>query len=420
MFRVPFSILFCVAALGLLYSPESPAVVATFLDDFEDGSENYQFSLTKSHQIGGGASSGAWSVVNSSGGKALESLIDLYALPESASLAYQSKFFNVTNIGDSRFRFAVDIDVSEIVLEKEDNPEVDDRSVTVALGALGSPANTPGSFIGFKDINDGQKYYIAILTLRLQGDEIDPWGGTAEGSLHLFEHNGDGAIDAVSKRSFKGITDTFTFVIEGEYETDGSLSLAARIESSGGDVEVNGQDPTPLTGTYFGLRTAAFTRTGTDQPNGLTYGIQFDNMTVEKDYQPDLVVGKGNKLRGEGIVNTSGKQQQAKAKVAAGDSTNVSVIIKNIGMLSDSFVVTGDGTANGYTLKYFDGNTNITNQMTGAGYTVSNLAAGAQKTLKLRIEAGGSASGSRQINVRAESINEPGASDRAKVKAILK
>lgn len=410
------------AIVSIAFVPVAGAVSASFIEDFEDGTSAFQGTSTQSHQIGGGVSDHTWSVVNTGGDKALRSHTFLHTLNnDSASLVYASEFFPCANVPGSDFHYSVDVDVSTLTAVKANNPAVEDRAVTVALGVLGSGAFSPTQFVGFKDLNDGQHYYIAIFTIQLGGDAIDPWAADSVGTLHLLEHNGDGQIDNAGTKSLKAIGNAFTFSIDGTY-TAGTLELTAKVSAGGDDVAVTDSDTTPLTGTYFGMRTGAFSRSGTTAGADVTVDVDFDNVTIEKDYQPDASVAKGNgsNFKGGGIVNTSGKGQQAKLKVSAGDTANFTVRVKNIGTKSDNIVVTGAGNAAGYAVSYFDGATNITPQVTGAGYTISGLASGQQKDLKMRIQTSGGASGSKQFKVSTKSAGNSTAKDTVRTKVTIK
>jgi hypothetical protein len=328
--------------------------------------------------------------------------------------------FSAANVAGAHFKYSVDVDISEL-MAKVNDPEVPDLSVTVALGVLGSGAFSPGSFSGFSHENDGQHYYLAVYTLRLGGDEIDPWASDTEGKLHLFEHNGDGQVDAEATKSLKAAAGSFTFSIEGTYN-GGELTLNAKVDSSGDDTSVSDSDTTPLSGAYFGLRSAAYSRAGINPANDVTFDVDYDNVTIEKDYQPDASIAKGNgsKFKGEDVVNTSGQGQQAKLKVDAGDTANATIHIENAGTQTDTIKVTGTGSSTGFTASYFDGATNITNQVVGSGYNLSNMAPGGTKNLKLRVKTSGGASGSKQFKINSRSTNDSNARDTVKAKVSVK
>jgi hypothetical protein len=404
--------------LVAIFSPQAPAISAPFIENFEDGTHSFQPASTQSHEIGGGVSDHTWSVVSVTGGKALRSHTFLRTLDDdSYSVVYASSYCSSPNVAGSDFRFSVDVDISQLDFSKVNDPEVPDESVTIALGVLGSGAFSPTSFAGFKDLNDGQHYYLAVLTIRLGGDEVDPWASDTEGTLHLFEHNGDGQIDSESSKSIKAIGDTFTFSIEGTYNA-GALALAAKVESNGDEISADGTDSTPLAGVFFGMRTAAFSRSGINASPDATLDVDFDNVRIDKNYQPDAAIAKGNSnnFKGVGIVNTTGNSQQLKLNVDAGDTANATIRVKNSGSEQDDVSVTGPGSGGGFTVTYFDGATNITGQVTGAGYVLSNLNSGQQKSLKMKVKASGSATGSKQLKINTRSGEDSKARDTVKAK----
>lgn len=409
-------------AAAFAFAPlPSAALSAPFTEDFEDTQHGFQTGATTSHQIGGGVSSYDWSVVGVSGDNVLRGHIFLHNLAnDSASLVYTSQFISSANVAGSDFLYSVDVDISNIVAKVND-PEVDDHSMTIALGVLGSGAFSPGSFAGFKDLNDGQHYYLAVYTVRLGGDPVDPWASDSEGTLHLFEHGGDGQIDVTGAKSVKVAGGSFTFSIRGVY-TGGALKLTCEIDGGLDPIKVEDNDSTPLNGAYFGFRSAAFSRSGLNASPDRTLDVDFDNVTLQKDFQPDASIAKGNtnNFKGAGIVNTSGSGQQAKVSVAAGDAANCTVRIKNSGTETDDISVTGSGSASGFALTYFDGNTNVTNQVVGSGYTLPGLGAGQSKNLKLRVQTSGGASGSKQFKVNARSAADPASRDTVKAKITIK
>ncbi len=398
------------------------ALSAPLLEDFEDNDHDFTLSVSGSHTVGGGVSDSDWSIVNESGNRLLRSHIFLHTLDDdSASLVITGQHFSAANVAGGNFKYSVDVDVSEL-MAKVNDPEVPDLSVTVALGVLGSGAFSPGSFTGFSHAADGQHYYLAVYTLRLGGDEIDPWASDAEGMLHLFEHNGDGQVDVEAAKSLKGTSaGRFTFSIEGTYN-GGTLTLDATVDSAGDDTSVSDSDSTPLTGAYFGIRSAAYSRAGINPANDVTFDVDYDNVVIEKDYQPDASIAKGNSstFKGEDVVNTSGKGQLAKLKVDAGDTANATIHIENAGTQTDTIKVTGTDSSAGFTATYFDGATNITNQVVGSGYNLSNMAPGAGNNLKLRVKTSGGAAGSKQFKINTRSSGDSDARDTVKAKVTIK
>ncbi|NUM54134.1 MAG: hypothetical protein HUU46_10860 [Candidatus Hydrogenedentes bacterium] len=397
------------------------ALSAPLLEDFEDGDHDFTLSLTSSHTIGGGVSDSSWSIQNVTGNKVLRSHVFLHTLADdSASLVITGQHFSAPNVAGGNFRYSVDVDVSELIAKAND-PTVPDLSVTVALGVLGSGAFSPGSFAGFAHANDGQHYYLAVYTLRLGGDEIDPWASDTEGKLHLFEHGGDGQVDSEASKSLKGAAGAFTFSIEGTY-SGGSLTLSADVSSGGGKVMVTDTDDTPLDGAYFGIRSAAYSRAGTNPAADVTFDVDYDNVAIEKDYQPDASIAKGNSnnFKGEGTINTSGKGQQAKLSVDAGDTANCTIRVENRGTQTDDIKVTGAGSVAGFNVTYLDGNTNVTSQVVGSGYTLPGIAPGQGKNLKMRVQTTGGTSGSKQFKVNARSTGDSGARDTVKAKVTIK
>ena len=411
----------CALALFLAAASTATALSASFVEDFEDGDYDFTFTFSQSHEIGSGVATTAWSVQGTSPNKVLHNHNVVQADVSDYSIVYGSQFFSAANAVGGHFKFSTDVSLSQSRPGKVDNPQTTDQCTTVALGVLGSGAFSPGSFAGFDDVNDGQHYYIAILTFRRSGDDLDPWSSADEGTLHLFEHNGDGQIDTESTKSIKALGGSFTFSIEGTY-AGGTLTLEATInDGSKAPLSVSDSDTTPLTGAYFGMRTAAFTRSGDVAGSAITLDADFDNVSLQKDYQPDAQIskGNGNKFAGKGIVNTSGSSQQGKRTVTLGQTAEYKIRIANLGTLSDSFKLTGPGSSSGYTITYFNGNTNITNQVTGAGFTTNSLTPGQKQDLTIRVKTGAGASGTKTFKLNTRSTYDTNARDTVKAKVTV-
>jgi hypothetical protein len=139
---------------------------------------------------------------------------------------------------------------------------------------------------------------------------------------------------------------------------------------------------------------------------------------VELDYRPDALIAKtGNPLIGQGIYNDDGTDQtviqmKGKRKVAQYD-----LVVESDAQFSpDSLRVTGTGGNQKFKVKYFDGATNITDMVTGAGYVITGLDPAEQRllTLKVRVTAKAKSGNQRMTLVTWTSEN-----DDKKVDAVL-
>ena len=103
--------------------------------------------------------------------------------------------------------------------------------------------------------------------------------------------------------------------------------------------------------------------------------------------------------------------------MARGSSGTLFVSIQDDGLLDDTFTVLGTGAANGFTVTYFRGSTNVTGQVRAGTFSTGNLAPGGSTTLKMVVKLSATSANSGTFPVTAKA--GPGTPADA-VKAIVK
>ena len=115
--------------------------------------------------------------------------------------------------------------------------------------------------------------------------------------------------------------------------------------------------------------------------------------TPSPTFQPDGWIGYqplgtgGPFYFGDNIYNLDGTDQTVTQAVVPGATTSYLGIVQNDGNAADSFIVTGTAGSGDWAVKYVDilTNTDITAQMTGAGWPVGPLAVGETKGYRVEV-----------------------------------
>jgi len=145
--------------------------------------------------------------------------------------------------------------------------------------------------------------------------------------------------------------------------------------------------------TTTGTVLSSFSTPG-GSPRGLTFdGVDFwlsDNQTgliyqlegLGSAYQPDAMIKLSSEADvaylTDNIYEASASAQAKSQGVVSGLTAVYHVRFQNDGNVADSLVITGTGSGSGFTVQYLDNtSTDRTAAVTGAGYTISGLAAGA-------------------------------------------
>ncbi len=116
------------------------------------------------------------------------------------------------------------------------------------------------------------------------------------------------------------------------------------------------------------------------------------------DHRPDAQIATGSTYVGNGVYNTTGKNQTKTLKTKANNTVTFKIRVENDGTDTDSYTFDGAGSVNGYTVTYKIGFTDYTTKITNGTLTIS-VAPGAYKliTMSVKVSSKGNASYSSLI-----------------------
>ena len=116
-----------------------------------------------------------------------------------------------------------------------------------------------------------------------------------------------------------------------------------------------------------GAHTCALTPTG----NATCWGSNNSGQLNIPRAVDALIKGSGDTWYvGEGIYDLTGAAQTKVVKIARGATATFDVQFQNDSFADDTVVVTGAGNSTGFKVTYLDGATNVTAQVTSAGYSM--------------------------------------------------
>ncbi len=134
--------------------------------------------------------------------------------------------------------------------------------------------------------------------------------------------------------------------------------------------------------------------------------------------RPDLLIRNAydTPVAGNDVYNDTGDNQRQSTAVAPGLSAAFVATLQNDATAADAFTLTGPAGSAGWAINYFDaaeGGSDITAQVTGAGWRTSSLAPGAALEIRVELSPAASLPGGQQIDVRvtAASTGDPAARD---------
>ena len=125
--------------------------------------------------------------------------------------------------------------------------------------------------------------------------------------------------------------------------------------------------------------------------------------------RPDARIGTaaGGPFTGNDFYSATGASEHKTISVLRGHSGRLYVDIQNDGLFDDTFRVTGPGGAQGFTLTYFHGATNVTAQVLAGTYSTGSLAPAAHVTIKVVIHVAAGSANSRTFLISARSPGTP-------------
>jgi hypothetical protein len=210
--------------------------------------------------------------------------------------------------------------------------------------------------------------------------------------------------------------------------------------------------PSPAVTGYTATATptgggSAITATGATSPitiTGLTNGTSY-NVTVHatslagNSPESNVVVGTpvapptykvDGEIRlstqtafvGDGVYNTTAVNQTRNASVRRGQTGKFVVQVRNEANTTDSIRVKGPASGGGFTLRYFNGTTDVTAQVVAGTFQFTNLAPNATAKLKVKVTVAGTATinATKTVKIKFTSVADSTKKDTvaAKVKAI--
>ena len=137
--------------------------------------------------------------------------------------------------------------------------------------------------------------------------------------------------------------------------------------------------------------------------------------------QPDgqIAVGTGAFV-GNGVYNTTGAGQTKQQTVHRTKTGTFTVKITNDGFSADTIELKGPGSAGAFQVTYLSGTTNITAAVVAGTYSTGPLAAGASRTIKLKVKVTSGASVGATRSFLISSTSSGAGAPKDSVKAIVK
>jgi hypothetical protein len=108
-------------------------------------------------------------------------------------------------------------------------------------------------------------------------------------------------------------------------------------------------------------------------------------------------------LLGNDVYSAAGTGQEKAISVQRGHSGTLYADVQNDGLVPDALKVTGPSGANGFTVTYFHGASNVTSQVVAGNFSTGTLAPGSHATLKVVIDVAVGSANSRTFLVSARS-----------------
>lgn len=143
------------------------------------------------------------------------------------------------------------------------------------------------------------------------------------------------------------------------------------------------------------------------------------------EYRPDLMVkadseGDGSYL-GSGVFESSALSQSKTQPSFSGGAALFRLRLTNAGDASDSFILTGTGSGNGFTVRYLDeGGVDRVAALSGPGFTTAVLAPGQSLTIQLQVTPSSLTLGaSYRVVVTAASASDSGKTDQLKTETVV-
>ncbi len=145
-----------------------------------------------------------------------------------------------------------------------------------------------------------------------------------------------------------------------------------------------------------------------------------------QSYQPDVMIRApgDSTYRGDGVFYTTRINQTRTQGVPSGGIATYQIRARNRGLLTDALTITGNAGDSSWTVTYYDalsGGSDVTAQVTGAGWTTSDLASGEYVELRAEVTPGpGVMQGmTYHVHVFGASQTDPTVADMVKAQTLV-
>jgi len=172
---------------------------------------------------------------------------------------------------------------------------------------------------------------------------------------------------------------------------EGGSSIATCDGSTANGTLLDTSTPGPHT-----ITVSAIDGAGNERQFERTYEVVAD--------QPDVAVRNGTdgRLVGNNVYNRNGAGQTRNANVPRLGTAVFTAVVQNDGVDADTFRIHGSDHDADFTVRYFDGDRDVTAAIKAGAYRIADLAPGARHDLQVRIGARASSTTADAINVFLE------------------
>ena len=146
---------------------------------------------------------------------------------------------------------------------------------------------------------------------------------------------------------------------------------------------------------------------------------------VAPSCRPDAMVALGSESawKGDDVYEAAGRGQARTCDLTPGESRNFRIRLQNDGSSPDTLTVTAPTASDPWLVSYFDsvdGGSDITADVTGAGWSTGELAPGAAFTIRMRVKAKSAAQIDDSATIRVRATSEGNPTQQDAIRAVLK
>jgi hypothetical protein len=135
------------------------------------------------------------------------------------------------------------------------------------------------------------------------------------------------------------------------------------------------------------------------------FPVTWDLFEVQfPQYRPDgqVRLQSVSAYTGNNVYNTTATNQQVSVRSARGTTRTFVVNVQNDGAATDTYAVRGPGSSTGFTVRYLSGTADVTTAVVNGTYRLTNIAAGAARSIQMRVTVG---SGARLGSVKSSLVS---------------